>query len=224
MRFTLAFIIVFGGLIFSIGSATLVQNSLADSKENPSHKYYYDSDTGMYKIKAGGGGPRVVMMKYYPSKLEIKQGDTVKWYNPTGVPEPHTVTFMSDSKYATSFEVPFSIKDPSELSPLPNDLNSEPLIIPLGVGEQRAVIAFNARALYPYIVSSNGTGTNLGPNASYVFDGTEKYVNSGLLLPKAFVEVLPGSSDTFTVKFEEKGTFQYACLLHPWMAGQITVS
>lgn len=219
-------------IIFSTAIGLILPKSIAESsekapliiqKEKPSHKYYFDSETGMYKVKAGGGGARIVVTKYYPTNLEIKVGDSVKWYNPTGVPEPHTVTFVTDNNYMPLLEAPFSITDSSGLEPLPTDLNSEPVIIPLGVGEKRAIIASNARVFYPFAVDSTGNATNLGPNGNYIFDGTEKYVNSGWLLPKAFVEQIPGSSETFTVKFEKSGTFQYVCVFHPWMAGKITV-
>ena len=43
--------------------------------------------------------------------------------------------------------------------------------------------------------------------ASYIMDGSEKYVNSGWLIPKAYVNEVPGSSETFTVTFEKTGTF-----------------
>jgi plastocyanin len=31
---------------------------------------------------------------------------------------------------------------------------------------------------------------------------------------------VPGSSSTFRVKFQKAGTFNYLCLLHPWMVGR----
>lgn len=196
---------------------------ISSLKDNQLPKYYYDSETGLYKVKVGGGGGRIVVMDYYPQNLEINVGDTVKFYNPTKVPEPHTVTFIADSKYTPKFEAPFSIKDPDSLEALPNDVNSEPLIIPLGE-ESQAVIAANARMFFPYVVDSSGKATNLGPNAKYSFNGSEKYVNSGMLIPKAYVDSIPGSSEIFTVEFENPGTFQYICILHPWMTGQIIVT
>ena len=54
-------------------------------------------------------------------------------------------------------------------------------------------------------------------------DGTEKYVNSGLLLPKGEEQEFPGSGNTFTVTFQKAGTFKYACILHPWMQGLVVV-
>ena len=74
----------------------------------------------MYKVKAGGGGPRIPVMKYYPSNLEIKVGDSVEWYNPTTVLEPHTVSFVTDAKYNPQLDAPFSIKDPNTFAPLPS--------------------------------------------------------------------------------------------------------
>ncbi len=62
---------------------------------------------------------------------------------------------------------------------------------------------------------------NIPPNASITITGTEKYVNSGWMFPAG---PLPGSSSTFRVTFEKVGTYNYDCLLHPWMDGKVVVS
>ena len=64
MRRHIALVIMLIGIIFSVGAGIIIPKSIADSSEknpmttqndNPSHKYYYDSKTGMYMVKAGGG-------------------------------------------------------------------------------------------------------------------------------------------------------------------------
>lgn len=228
-RFLLTIILI-GGIV-SIGAGLIIPNTIAESPEmkpvssisDSSTKYYYDSETGMYKVKAGGGGGRIIVMNYYPQNLEIKVGDSVKFYNPTTVLEPHTVTFIQDNKFVPSFEGVYSVTDPNSIQALPNDLNSEPLIIPLDE-QTNGIVAINARGFFPYTIDSSGVATNLGPNAVYTMDGSEKYVNSGWLIPKAYVDEVPGSSESFTVTFEKSGTFPYICILHPWMAGQIQVT
>lgn len=230
MRKNLILVIVFVGVIFSIGAGMIIPKSIAETtepspvaKKVASPKYYYDSETGIYKVKAGGGGGRIVVMNYYPQNLEIFVGDTVKFYNPTTVLEPHTVTFLSDNSYAPMLESAFSLTDSEAIQTLPNDLNSEPLLIPMGENKT-GVIGVNARGFFPYVIDDDGIAVNLGPNANYVFDGSEKYVNSGWIVPKEFVDEIPGSSETFTVTFENSGTFSYYCILHPWMAGQVKVT
>lgn len=218
-------------MIFAISVGLIIPTTTAESTEmkpavsmdnKQSPKYYYDSETGMYKVKVGGGGARIIVMNYYPQNLEINIGDSVKFYNPTRATEPHTVTFILDNSYTPQFAEPYYISDQNAVQTLPNQINSEPLIVPLGE-EESGVLAINARGFFPYVIDSSDVPTNLGPNASYTMKGSEKYVNSGWLLPKAFIDDIPGSSESFTVTFENAGTFRYICILHPWMAGQIKV-
>jgi plastocyanin len=79
----------------------------------------------------------------------------------------------------------------------------------------------NERTFSPSIVDSNGIVKVYPPNASLTIIGTEKYVNSGWMFPAG---PLPGSSSTFRVTFEKVGTYNYDCLLHPWMDGKVVVS
>jgi hypothetical protein len=55
-------------------------------------------------------------------------------------------------------------------------------------------------------------------------NGTEKYANSGWLLPKGQEQNFLGSSNTFTVAFQKAGTYNYICLLHSWMHGPVLVN
>jgi plastocyanin len=41
--------------------------------------------------------------------------------------------------------------------------------------------------------------------------------------PKGQEQDFPGSSKTFTVTFQKAGTYNYVCILHPWMQGLVTV-
>jgi plastocyanin len=63
----------------------------------------------------------------------------------------------------------------------------------------------------------------MNPNANYTLSGTEKYVNSGFILPKGHDKDFPGSSNTFTVTFQKAGTYNYLCIVHPWMVGKVIV-
>jgi hypothetical protein len=46
------------------------------------------------------------------------------------------------------------------------------------------VIAFNARSSTPTVIDSQGNVKGFAPNAAYAMTGSEKYINSGWLLPK----------------------------------------
>jgi plastocyanin len=78
----------------------------------------------------------------------------------------------------------------------------------------------NPRVFNPAIIDSNGVTKIYPPNSSLTITGTEKYVNSGWMYPNG---PLPGSSNTFSVTFQKAGTYNYQCLLHPWMTGQVVV-
>ena len=79
----------------------------------------------------------------------------------------------------------------------------------------------NQRVYNPAIIDSNNVIKIYPPNANLTITGTEKYVNSGWMFPKGPV---PGTSSTFSVTFKKAGTYNYLCLLHPWMVGKIVVN
>jgi plastocyanin len=54
--------------------------------------------------------------------------------------------------------------------------------------------------------------------------GDEDYVNSGWMWPDGLTpEGLP-EIETFSVRFEQPGMYEYLCLIHPWMTGTVSVS
>jgi plastocyanin len=168
---------------------------------------------------------------------EIKAGQSVTWYNPTPVPEPHTVTFVLDNNnsdnnnksYAADLIAPFTIStttNSTQIMPLIPNSNSEPLMTP----DNNAIIATNKRAYNPVVViedsPTTGGGKNvtyMKQNANYSMSGTEDYVNSGWLLPKGQENLYPGSGNTFTMTFQKPGTYDYLCIIHPYMTGRVIV-
>lgn len=199
---------------------TSIAKDISDIKNNIYSNQNYQN--GTFKVLAGAGGHAAPFTKYFPQKAEIKVGESVVWYNPTRVPEPHTVTFIFDNKYANDLASPFSMSNKTEFSAFPPGSNAEPVIMPDKNGTN-LVIGINARALNPSLIDSAGNGTMLAPNSKYVMKGTEKYVNSGMILPEG--KILPGFPPitSFTVKFDKAGTYDYKCILHPWMTGVVVV-
>ncbi len=174
------------------------------------------------EIAAGGGNYTAPFTVYIPDKIEVNIGQTVNWYNPTEVGEPHTVTFVMDNSTMAGVVSPLSISNATTFSALPPNSNNEPIIIP-GQDGTNTIIAVNARTFNPTVIDSSGNVEFMNPNANYTMDGTEKYVNSGWFLPKGMEQEYPGAGNTFTVTFEKPGTYNYICILHPWMTGSITV-
>jgi hypothetical protein len=85
------------------------------------------------------------------------------------------------------------------------------------------IIGINGRVYNPVAIDSSGNLKIMSPNANYTMTGSEKYVNSGLILPKGKGQGFPGSSNIFTVTFEKPGTYYYHCILHDWMKGKVIV-
>lgn len=172
------------------------------------------------RVQAGTGVDSSAITVFSPQQVEVKSGESVTWYNPTPVAEPHTVTFVLDNKSMTDIVAPFAIPSNStKLMPLIPNSNTEPLMTPDG----NAIIAVNKRGYNPVIIDSTSKVTYMKQNANYTMTGTEKYVSSGWLLPKGLEHVYPGSGNTFTITFQKAGTYDYVCLIHPYMKGKVVV-
>jgi plastocyanin len=190
------------------------------------------------EVQAGIGVGNAAINIFSPQQVQIKAGQSITWYNPTPVPEPHTVTFLlnnnnnndnNNKSYAADLIAPFTISttnnNSTQIMPLIPNSNSEPLMTP----DNNAIIAINKRAYNPVVVieDSPTTGgknvTYMKQNANYSMSGTEDYVNSGWLLPKGQENLYPGSGNTFTMTFQNAGTYDYLCIIHPYMIGRVIV-
>ncbi len=180
-------------------------------------------DNQTMEIAAGGGNYSAPFTVYVPDKVEVKVGQAVNWYNPTDVGEPHTVTFVLDNSTMAGVVSPLFISNTTKFASIPPNSNNEPIVLP-GPNGTNTIIALNARTFNPVVIDSSGNVEYMNPNANYTLDGTEKYVNSGWFLPKGMEQQFPGAGNTFTITFEKPGTYNYFCILHPWMTGSITVS
>ena len=173
------------------------------------------------KVEAGRGNASAIVDHFFPENAEIKVGQSITWYNPTKVGEPHTVSFILDNKTLTGPVAPFALNPNStQFMPLPPGSNNEPVKVP---GKNVVVVAVNARSYIPTVIDSQGNVKHSAPNAAYTMTGNEKYVNSGWLLPKGQEQNFPGSSNTYSITFQKAGTYKYVCTLHPWMQGLVTV-
>ena len=174
----------------------------------------------MIKVQAGGGNATAPLSQFIPQKVEINTGQSITWTNPTTVGEPHTVTFVLDSKTMTGVVSPLAVPNSTQFTPIPPGSNNQPVMMP----GKSIVMALNARSYIPTVIDSQGNVKMFAPpNAKYTFSGSEKYINSGWLLPKGQEQEYPGSGNTFTVTFQKAGTYGYICILHPWMTGQVVV-
>jgi len=207
------------------GQGTMKDGS--EDSERPSVQYslnkkYHDYKEGIFKVRVGAGSHVAPLTLFFPNHAEIKVGETVVFYNPTSVSEPHTVTFIMDSSTFADFAVPFVIENQTSFSPAVPNSNAEPIVMP-GPEGKNIIVALNNRSFMPTVIDSTGKATYLPPNANYTITGTEKYVNSGWIWPKGLSPPGLAPIDSFSVTFDKEGTYNYICVVHPWMSGDVVV-
>jgi plastocyanin len=181
--------------------------------------------TDEVKVQAGGGNATGLWTIFAPQEVEVKIGQSVTWYNPTqGVAEPHTVTFVFDNNKLTDVVSPLAVSNTTRFMPLPPGSNNEPLLITDKTGTgMNTIFALNARSHQPVSIDSQDNVKFMNPNANYSLAGSEKYANSGWLVPEGHEQEFPNSGTTFTVTFKKSGTYDYMCVFHPWMKGSVIV-
>jgi plastocyanin len=211
-KITSSVVLIATAFVLVLGGSNILMSSSAASSNT--------------RVAAGGNGS--AWDTYSPQSVEIKAGDSVTWYNPSPVPEPHTTTFLTDPSYFPPLAAPFSIPSNTEtISILPTP-NIEPIVVPPGptdTNESKIVIMDNARAYNPVVVDNAGKNvTYLQPNSNYTLSGTETYVNSGWMFPEGQLPPDFPPIEEFTVTFENPGTYGYTCVLHPWMTGTVEVT
>lgn len=179
------------------------------------------------RVAAGGGNSTDVKTAFIPQSVEIQTGQTINWYSPTPVGEPHSVTFYKDNNLYPLFIAPFSVPASTEFSAQMPSPNLEPLIIPGNDTATKTVVVANARSLNPTVIDSTGQNVTYLPinkTINYTMDGTESYLNSGWMWPEGQNPPEAPPINEFTVTFENPGTYNYLCTIHPWMTGTVVVS
>lgn len=211
------------GAVLAAGTvtATMAQGGETVAQSVGKARKFMDYEDGVFRVMAGAGGPTAPLTKFFPETAHIKVGETVVWYNPTKVAEPHTISFIVNEVQWANFETAYVISNSTSVAPLAPG-NSEPITFP--AGNATAMVGANARALMPAIVAEDGSASYLAPNANYTMTGSEQYINSGFVWPEGMAPEGFADNTTFAVKFEQAGTYDYICILHPWMTGRVVVS
>src|SRR5918994_909144 len=121
-------------------------------------------------VQAGNGTGDIAMTVYSPKEVEISPGESVTWYNPTAVAEPHTVSFIFNNEAKADLVAPFAVPNNSTtFSPLIPKSNAEALLTP----DNAAIIAVNKRVFTPVVIDSNDKVASIKGNANYTLTGTE---------------------------------------------------
>jgi plastocyanin len=218
VKTSLKILTLFGMMIITWLSITSINSNAVNAME----QLQQQQNSSSVKVAAGGGNGTGPFTVFYPKNIEIKAGQSVTWSNPTTVGEPHTVTFVLDNNTMAGVVSPLGILNTTKFISIPPGSNNAPILLP-GKNGTNTIIVINARTFNPVVIDSIGNTKYMIPNASYSMNGTEKYVNSGWFLPQGQELEYPGSGNTFTVTFEKPGTYNYICILHPWMTGSIIV-
>jgi plastocyanin len=130
-----------------------------------------------------GSTPTVQQFTYTPQTVEINAGESVTWLSPAEITDFHTVTFRLDQNVVSELLMPFAVPAGTQFELLPPFNVGDPFIILTPDGGE-AILAANYQYWYPSAVDANNQTTFLnGTDIQYTMDGTEKVINSGIILP-----------------------------------------
>jgi plastocyanin len=198
------------------------------------------SETASMRVSIGEGSNATIQhYTFTPQSVEINAGESVTWVSPSELSDIHTVTFVQDPSIVSDIILPFAVSGGTNFELLQPFNVGEPVMVQAPDGTQ-AIVALNKHTWYPAVLDANNQTIYLnGTDIQYTMSGTEKVINSGIILrsmpPESEGE---GSSTTtgqtpmgppfppvssFTMTFEEPGTYPYFCAIHPWMIGQVIV-
>ena len=91
---------------------------------------FVDYKNGIFKVRAGAGGPTAPLTAFFPQTAHIKVGETVQWTNLSNVGEPHTITFVTDESQFANFETAFVAKNVQGFEPVTPGENADPITFP----------------------------------------------------------------------------------------------
>jgi plastocyanin len=142
------------------------------------------SQEGTVRVAVGEGSNATIQhYTYTPQTVEINAGESVTWFTPAELVDIHTVTFVLDQNVLSDIILPFAISGDTSFELLPPFNLGEPIMIQAPDGRQ-AIVALNKHAWNPAVLDANNQTTFLnGTDIQYTMDGTEKVINSGIILP-----------------------------------------
>jgi plastocyanin len=203
------------------------------------------SEGGIVTVAIGEGSNDTIQhYTFTPQSVEINAGDSVTWYSPSQSSDIHTVSFRGDPTVLPPIILPFAVPSgATDFGLVPPFNQGEPVIIPAPDGRE-AIVALNKQTWYPAVIGVNNQTTYLnGTDIEVTLNSTLKWVNSGIIIAAMPTTdgVQPNSTETnttgggqeigppfppvssFTVTFQEPGTYPYYCAIHPWMTGEVIV-
>jgi plastocyanin len=164
-----------------------------------------NNNNTQHTVAVGGGNLTMSINQFLPSTINIHPGESVTFNAPSGATELHNVMLdLSSGTAISSLELAFIMPpgvSPETFQLAPPDNFGEPIIQNMSDGRQ-SIIALNKVLFNPSVVNQNGNvsylqeqefiqkieqarqqGSLMPPlSANYTLQGTEKIVNSGLIL------------------------------------------
>jgi plastocyanin len=140
------------------------------------------SQEGTVRVAIGEGSNATIQhYTFTPQSVEINAGESVTWVSPSELSDIHTVTF-ADPNVISAIILPFAVSGDTNFELVPPFNLGEPDMIQAPDGRQ-AIVALNKHAWNPAVVDANNQTTYLnGTDIRYTMDGTEKVINSGIIL------------------------------------------
>jgi len=162
--------------------------------------------------------------------VEISESISIEDPTSSAVPAPgfEDVPEMIIREDALEFEESISVEE-FEAEPLPSEVSEEqpmlPAIVEINVAEGSGVPGCDEtnECFIPYEVSISVGGkviwNNVDSAAHTVTSGTPSDGPDGTFDSSLFM-----AATTFEHTFDESGTYDYFCIVHPWMTGTIQVN
>jgi plastocyanin len=83
----------FNTILLGISAVVILLGTIGLTIMNISAAVYAQEEE-VKEVQAGTGVGNAPLILFSPQLVQIKAGQSITWYNPTPVPEPHTVTFV----------------------------------------------------------------------------------------------------------------------------------
>ena len=158
-------LIIIGILVVVLYSGTAITDS-----NKAAAQIQIGNSKDSIKVAAGGGNSTSPITAFVPQKVEIKTGQSVSWYNPTQVAEPHTVTFVLDKNYMTGLVSPVGVSTKTKFAILPPGSNNQPLLSHNNNNnEMNTIIAVNARSYNPVAIDASGNVKFMNVNSTLYY-------------------------------------------------------
>jgi plastocyanin len=145
-------------------------------------------------VLVGAGRDTISISAFFPKNVRLRVGDTITWNNNTD--DTHNVMFVSGEEFP-EFNVRVAASSANLVIGAPAALTPQVIVNP---------------------IVANSTREANSPIEIYSGDG---YFNSGIFTRPFGPD--NANIETYSLKFDTPGVYEYLCLIHPFMTGTVEV-